>query len=221
MKVLDLFCGAGGAGMGIHQAFPNAKILGIDIKESPNYPFDFVKADANEFPTKGFDFIWASPPCQRYSVLSHLASKSHKALVPEVRKRLIESGVPYAMENVVGAPFKNPVTLCGSHFGLKTKDGHQLRRHRIFETSFPITCTLSCNHTSPTIGIFGSKARDTAQEKRHYSKPKATRGNPHGINISLKEAQAAMGINWMGFKELSQAIPPAYSKWIVERMFKN
>lgn len=120
-------------------------------------------------------------------------------------------------KNVPGAPLLNPVLLCGSHFGLGTKQGYQLRRHRLFETNFLIRPVGACAHKTPTIGIFGNKARNTAEEKRHYQRPKSTRGTPPDtILLSLDDAREAMGIDWMSFAELSEAIPPVYSQWIGE-----
>ena len=214
MKILDLFCGAGGAAMGLHRAFPDAEIVGVDINPQPRYPFEFIQDDALSFPLQGFDFIWASPPCQVHSALSHLANPKHEDLILQTRARLIKSGTEYVIENVPLAPLVDPIMLCGTMFGLKTGDA-QLRRHRIFETSFDCFLTPNCSHNGRTIGIFGDKARDTAAEKRHYTKPKNTRGKPPpGILFKKEEAFEAMGINWMNMKELSQAVPPAYSEYI-------
>lgn len=207
--------------MGLHQAFPDAEIVGVDIKPQPNYPFKFIQADALEFPLHGFDLIWASPPCQAHTVLKGAAwdkakyAEKHPDLIPKTRERLMASGIPYIIENVPGAPLLNPIILCGSQFNLGTNEGHQLRRHRLFEVSFKAEVPKQCHHTSPTIGIFGNKARNTAEEKRHYSKAKETRGAPPDtILLTLQQARTAMGIDWMSFAELSEAIPPAYSKWL-------
>lgn len=207
--------------MGLHYAFPEAEIVGVDIKPQANYPFQFIRADALEFPLDGFDLIWASPPCQAHTFLKGAAwnkaeyAAKHPDLIPATRERLIASKTPYIIENVPGAPLVNPITLCGSHFDLQTRDGHQLRRHRLFECSFAVDVPRQCSHRTPTIGIFGNKARNTAAEKRHYSKPKETRGKPPAsILLTLHQAREAMGIDWMSFAELSEAIPPAYAKWL-------
>ena len=211
--------------MGLKQAFQEAHIVGVDIKTQPNYPFEFHQADALAFPLDGFDFIWASPPCQAHTALKGAAwdkeayKKKHPDLVDPIRKRLQSTGKPYVIENVPGAPLLNPVLLCGSYFNLGTLAGHQLRRHRLFEANFEISVTgYQCQHTSPTIGIFGNKARNTGAEKRHYSKPKDTRGPPpKDILLTLHDARMAMGAEWMSMAELSEAIPPAYSKYIGEQ----
>lgn len=223
LKLLDLFCGAGGAGMGYHQA--GFEVTGVDIVAQPRYPFRFIQADALEYLAlhgSEFDAIHASPPCQVYSALAHLARKTHKGLIPEARELLIKSEKPFVIENVPGAPLRNPTILCGTMFGLSTSDGAQLRRHRLFETSFAVLLTPPCRHAGRTIGIFGSKGRDTGEEKRHYSKPKEDRGAPpDSILFPLEEAQLAMGIDWMNYKELSQAIPPAYTKFIGGLLLAN
>lgn len=216
MKILDLFCGAGGAGMGYSLA--GFDVVGVDINPQKNYPFEFIQGDALEYAKEHgheFDAIHASPPCQAYSCLAHLSSGKHRAMVPETRELLLAIGKPYVIENVPGAPLINPVTLCGSMFNLKTPCGAKLKRHRLFEANFNIE-PLDHDHKKGerTIGIFGDKARDTAMEKRHYSKPKETRGRPPKILFSHDYARCAMGADWMTIKELSQAIPPAYTKYI-------
>ena len=218
MKLLDLFSGAGGAAVGYYWA-GFTDITGIDDRPMPRYPFEFVQADALEYLAEHgheYDVIHASPPCQVHSVLSHLARPTHKDLIPDTRRLLLETGKFYIIENVPGAPLINPFTLCGTGFGLRTLDGAQLWRHRIFETNFDVLLVPPCNHNhnGRTIGIFGDKARDTGAEKRHYTKPKTTRGHPKSIKFSLEDAGFAMHINWMNFKELSQAIPPPYTDYI-------
>lgn len=216
-RLLDLFCKAGGAGMGYHRA--GFEVVGVDIEPQPHYPFEFHQADALEYLRahwREFDAIHASPPCQKYSTLAHLSRDTHKALIPETRHALSVTGKLYIIENVSNARkhLISPIILCGSSFGLRTNSGAQLRRHRAFETNFNVGLVSPCSHFGETIGVFGSKARNTANEKRHYSKDKLTRGTPQGIKFTLRDAQSAMGIEWMNFPELSQAIPPAYTEWI-------
>lgn len=224
MKLLDLFCGAGGAAVGYHRA-GFTEIVGVDIEPQPRYPFEFVQADALEYVAEHgskFDVIHASPPCQVHSVLAHLARPNHKDYIPETRKLLRFIARPYIIENVPGAQLKNPLVLCGTMFGLQTNCGAQLRRHRLFETSLNVLfLTPPCIHNGRTIGIFGDKARDTAAEKRHYSQPAGTRGvPPDNILFTMEDACQAMGIDWMTRAELSQAIPPAYTSWLGRQLLE-
>lgn len=151
IRLLDLFCGAGGAAMGYHRAFEAAgiehEIVGIDIVNQPRYPFTFIQGDAMEFPLEGFDAIHASPPCQGYSIMRNLPwnqDRDYPLLLLDVRQRLDSAGVPYVIENVGGARHgaKGLVKrglqehglkagfLCGQMFGLP------LYRHRYFETNW-------------------------------------------------------------------------------------
>jgi DNA (cytosine-5)-methyltransferase 1 len=222
MKLLDLYCKAGGAAKGYTDA--GFEVVGVDIEPQPNYPYEFRQCDAIEYLNshwREFDAAHASPPCQVHSVLAHLSRPTHVDWIPQTRAALIKTGLPYVIENVPGAPLLDPIILCGSHFGLKTLGGAQLRRHRLFETNINVIPQPACNHYGETIGIFGDKARNTAKEKRHYTLPKETRGVPVGIQFSLQDAQMAMGIDWMGFRELSQAIPPAYTEYIGKYLLQH
>jgi site-specific DNA-cytosine methylase len=128
-RLLDLFCGAGGAGMGYHRA--GFEVVGVDIAPQPHYPFEFHQGDALEYLAAHgheFDAIHASPPCQRYSSIQRITKNKHKwpDLVDPVRQLLIKSGKPYVIENVQGAPLRVDAFMCGSMFGLG------MIRHRIF-----------------------------------------------------------------------------------------
>jgi len=209
MRILDLFCGAGGAAVGYSRAFPGAEIVGVDLAAQPRYPFHFVQADAMTYPLDGFDLIHASPPCQRYS---DLAKRNGNAdawpdLVGPVRDRLELAGVPYVIENVEGAPLVNPVVLCGTMF-----PGLRVLRHRLFECSFPVQQLLHPAH--PLVfthdkrkGHYGALDQDTAFVQ-------VTGGG----NATVANKADAMGIDWMTGHELNEAIPPAYTHWI-GRMF--
>lgn len=201
MRALDLFCGAGGASMGLHLA--GFEVTGVDIDPQPNYPFKFHQMDALEVNPYAFDFIWASPPCQKFTAYKRRKNHvgSYPNLIPELRDYLEKSGCNYIIENVPGAPLKNPVTLCGSMFGL------DVRRHRIFEANFPIE-QLKCRHEK-------QKPRfPMATNRKNLRKTVEV-----GVwRIPLKVQQKAMGIDWMTLPELSQAIPPAYSNWIARHL---
>lgn len=201
MRALDLFCGAGGAGMGLHRA--GFEVVGVDIAPQPHYPFEFHKFDAVTYSHEGFDFIWASPPCQKHTTLAYRhKDRFYPCYIEEVRRRAISSGKPYAIENVPGAPLKATLQLCGSSFGLR------VRRHRIFETSFPVL-GLPCAHAGQgqPIDVSGTGSR------RVKPRTDGKGGNPNKPR-NLAEAREAMGIDWMSRRELSQAIPPAYSEYI-------
>lgn len=200
-RALDLFCGAGGAGEGLRRA--GFEVVGVDIKPQPNYPFEFHQTDAIAYSSAGFDFIWASPPCQAHTSLKSMYNaKTHIDMIPETRAKLTASGLLWAIENVVGAPLQNPFTLCGTMFGLGSGDDAELRRHRLFETNFGTRPSVACKHTKPlTIGVYGGHGRD---RRRTFSTQ----------DFSIERRREAMGIAWMNGQELSQAIPPAYSEFI-------
>lgn len=186
--------------MGLSRA--GFEIEGVDIK-ALSYPFKLHVADAMTFPLEDYDFIWASPPCQAHTTLkARHQDREYPCYIAAIRERLKASGVPYVIENVVGAPLIDPVQLCGSSFGLK------VRRHRLFEASFPIL-QLPCAHEAQgrPIDVSGTGAR------RVKPRTDGKGGNPNKPR-NLDEARDAMGIYWMSRKEISQAIPPAYSEYI-------
>lgn len=202
LRLLDLFCKAGGASMGYHRA--GFRVVGVDIEPQPRYPFEFHQHDAMTFPLDGFDVIHASPPCQRYSAINRGMKTSHKYpdLVSAVRRRL--EGRMYVIENVVGAPLMQPITLCGSHFGLSSGN-MWLRRHRWFELPV-LLLAPSCEHPNGlSIGVYGNGTNKWHRDLL-------------GRNITVAEQREAMGIDWMTRAELTQAIPPAYTEWIGRRL---
>lgn len=224
-RALDLFCKAGGAAMGLYQA--GFDVVGVDIEDQPRYPFEFFQCDALSFldagGAEGFDFIWASPPCQRYTSLRSMpnARNDHPDLVAPTRERLRDSGLPYTIENVGGAPLlSGSIMLCGTMFGLGVKEANaELRRHRFFECSFAIL-TPACRHSRQVVGVYGG---DGPHYDRPPRRPKTVGvwGSAGGYShrdgaqqFSTTERSEAMGIRWMTGKELSQAIPPAYSEYI-------
>lgn len=198
-RLLDLFCGAGGAAMGYHRA--GFDVVGVDIKPQPHYPFEFHQGDALTFPLDGFDATHASPPCQAY-VRSGMVAKDgrHPALVPQTRSRLMESGLPWVIENVPGSPLRIDVMLCGSMFGL------DVRRHRWFETHPPMApWTLACDHSRPITGVYGHP----------HGKGGAWRNGKRPMLPSDATTWAsAMGIDWMAPSEIALAVPPAYTEHI-------
>ena len=207
-RLLDLFCGAGGAAMGYYRA--GFDVVGVDIVNQPRYPFTFVQGDALEYCAAHgheFDAIHASPPCQAYSITRSIHHNDHPAMIEDTRDVMITTGKPYVIENVVGAPLRNPLMLCGSMFV-----GLRVYRHRLFECNpqmfmAPATC-------------------------HHAFKMPASKGQYHklngdnfvtcvGHNFNAADGRIAMGIDWMTRDELSQAIPPPYTEYIGHQLLQH
>lgn len=213
-RLLDLFCGAGGAAMGYHRA--GFEVVGVDINPQPNYPFEFIQADAMTFPLDGFDAIHASPPCQAYTIANNIHQKKHPELLHPTLTRLRASGMAYVVENVearrVYKEMVNPVRLCGRTFGLNVK------RHRLFETSIPLL-TPPCpkGHPGDWLLVFGQTVLS-----RGKTVGVAKGGGPviQREHQGVRAGRAAMGIEWMTRDELSEAIPPAYTEWIGRRLLE-
>lgn len=198
-RLLDLFCCAGGAGMGYHKA--GFEVVGVDNKPQPHYPFEFHQADALEYLQdhwQEFDAIHASPPCQAYSRASMQWRKSGKEypdLVKPTRDLLIKTGLPYVMENVPGAPLINPILLTGAFFGLK------VRRNRLFESNINLPFQLTQPNAKTNFKM-GRPVKDGEEI------------TPVGHFSNVAYARQQMQIDWMTQQELTQAIPPAYTEWI-------
>ena len=211
MRVLVLYCCGGGSSMGYSLA--GFDVTGVDIVKKRDYPFEQIKADALEIVKdidflKTFDLIHASPPCQGYSRAAKCSWGKISKInhIPIIRKALIKSKVPYVIENVEGSPLDSPIKLCGSMFNLK------VRRHRLFETNIIFNHELLCNHKKQgkPVGVYGSM-NDTV--KGICSKTgKEVKGG--STAKTLNEAREAMGINWLNWKDLTQAIPPTYTYYL-------
>jgi DNA (cytosine-5)-methyltransferase 1 len=207
IKLLDLFCGAGGAGTGYHRA--GFEVVGVDIQAQSRYPFEFYQADALEYLAahwQEFDVIHASPPCQGYSRTRNLKTtrKDHPMLIEPVRKALRATGKPFVIENVVGAPLINALILCGSMFRLG------VLRHRLFECNPPIYFPPSqCQHDGPVLPMWWKSRREALEAGKTFRYITVA-----GRSYLMPEARQAMGIDWMIRAELSQAIPPAYTEYI-------
>lgn len=205
-RALDLFCCAGGASMGLHRA--GFEVVGVDIRPQPHYPFEFHQADALTFPLEGFDFIWASPPCQAHTTMSNrwrgkgTAADKHPDLIPDTRERLKNADSLYVIENVAGAAaaMHEPFRLTGEMFGLG------VHRSRLFEASFPILVPLPVPRQNRPVAVYGAMDGRRLWSRKDGSELRAPR--------SMAEPSAAMGIDWMEWKELTEAIPPAYSEFI-------
>ncbi len=204
-RLLDLFCGGGGAAMGYVRA--GFEVTGIDINPQANYPFTFWQADAiralRTLVADGgpWDAIHASPPCQAYSRKATDWGRKrnhwtdHPDLLGPTRELLRKTGLPYVIENVPGAPIDAQLELCGTHFGLR------IIKHRLFEANWPLPMApASCDHSD----VYNPWA---------------------GLGRSAAKLREAMGIDWLPISggasrkagytgDLFNAIPPAYTEWI-------
>ncbi len=206
LRLLDLFCGAGGAARGYHDA-GFEEIVGVDTTPQPHYPYEFVLADAMEYPLEGFDLIHASPPCQAFTKYKNARPdlpERYPNLIPRLRQQLIKSDNMWIIENVEGSPLIKPITLCGSMFNL------DIRRHRLFESNLPLEALL-CNHKIwPPNRFPGGRSRE-----RGHARVLCRNTIEIGRwNIPLQVQQKAMEIDWTNLKELSEAVPPAYTEYI-------
>lgn len=209
-RLVDLFCGAGGASVGYHQA--GFEVVGVDIDPQPNYPFEFHQADALTFPVDGFDAIHASPPCQRYSAAAeiHNSSDQHPDLIPPTRARLNAAGVPWVMENVERSTLNTTLILCGSMFGLG------VRRHRLFESNILMLGPSCGSHKQWYATVFGGRC--IGRQRVTHAGPGKRTQTWDRFDDELATARQAMGIDWMDLHGLSESIPPAYTRWIGEQL---
>ena len=209
-RLLDLFCCAGGAGVGYSRA--GFEVVGVDINPQPNYPLPFIQADALTLDPKfiaSFCAIHASPPCQSYSDLAKRNGNADEwpRLIEPVREMLIRSGLPYIIENVDGAPLINFVVLCGTMF-----PHLRVLRHRLFEANFEIVPPPHKKH--PKCHTFDLR-------KSHYGKTDewtdfvSVNG---GGNCTIAAARDAMGIDWMTKREINESIPPAYTQLVGQQL---
>lgn len=210
--LLDLFCGAGGAAMGYHQA--GFDVIGVDIEPQPRYPFRFVKGDALDV-LAGWDLlrprptaVHASPPCQDYSagtLPQRRAGKQYVDLLEVTRRALLRVSIPWVIENVPGAPMRADYRICGCMFDLPG-----LRRERWFETSWSAYDLRSpCWHVGSAVTVSGHGATSRS------------RARIQGERQTIADWHRAMGIDWMTRDELSQAIPPAYTRFIGEQLLAH
>jgi len=205
MKLLDLYCGGGGASYGYQLA--GFDVTGIDIHPQPKYKGKFIQADALEYLRNNYykyDIIHASPPCQKYSESSmqfRKAGKQYQDLIAITRDELIKTNKPYIIENVPESPLINPIELCGSMFNLRTY------RHRLFESNIMLLVPFHKKHEIPNTQM-GRKPinGDFIQYIGHFS--------------GVKLVQEMTGLHWLGQKELAQSIPPQYTKFIGNQILR-
>lgn len=218
---MDLFCGVGGAAWGYYLA--GFDVVGVDHKKQGRYPFDFVQTDALEYmerwldsqdrdgwPDGWFDAIHASPPCLAYSDEGHRyrGSTNHPDLIKPVRDLLLQTGLPYVIENVDTAPLRNPMMLCGTMFP-------KLRviRHRMFESNVYMEAPRH-NSKHPAVYSYDKRRQGYGQLDEWKDYVTVTGGG----NCSIDAARDAMGIRWGTIRELTQAIPPAYTEYVGKRL---
>lgn len=208
-RLLDLFCGGGGCSVGYHRA--GFDVTGVDIEAHPEYPFEMVVADAMGVLADGeylrsFDAVHASPPCPRYSTItSEERRDEHPDLVPPVLAAFEESGMPWVIENVPGAPLPGgrTVMICGRAMGLRW-----FRRHRLFASSVPLMSPgCACGSERPWM-VTGDHP-----DAREYLRPD---GGTRGRKAQpVEHAQDVMGIDWMTrWDDLTDAIPPVYTEYV-------
>jgi DNA (cytosine-5)-methyltransferase 1 len=236
MKALDLFCCDGGAAMGLAKA-GFEQIVGIDINPHPNYPFDFIQADATDLPLylDSFDFIWASPPCQQFTSATNNTLKLHgnrcrhgkeyPNLIPKTRELLKKSNKPWVIENVPNAPIKKHLVLCGAMFNLETY------RHRHFEISgFRCEQPRHPNHFKKSSnGEVFCICGDTPLMPGHWGNKQKRKEGRKKLNIRVKEAGGVTKLyqNTMGIfhtenrLNIAEAVPPAYSEYIGKEFFRT
>lgn len=206
-RLLDLFCGAGGAGYGYHLA--GFDVVGVDINPQPHYPFQFVQADCMDVDVfAGIDAIHASPPCQAYTRKAanwgrkRTSWAEHPDLLGPTREKLIATGLPYILENVMGARMRPNMVLCGTQFGLR------IIKHRQFECSFPVTAPeASCDH-SDVYNPWSGKGRSA----REHREAQGTPWIPQCGGASRKAGVTG---------DLNNAIPPAFTQFIGEQLMAH
>ena len=203
LAACDLFCGGGGAAQGLKQAGFDI-VEGYDIKDQPDYPFESFIQDALDVDIEPYDFIWASPPCQHFSIGTRKHNrKNHADLLEITREKLVASGKPYIIENVPNAPLLSPVILCGTMF-----PGLKVFRHRAFESNIELEVKMLCAHK-------GHKAKERRTDNGDFF---TVAGHNTG---TMAEWSDAMGIHWMTRKQtLAEAIPPAYSEYLGKQVIE-
>ena len=204
-KLLDLYCGGGGASFGYELA--GWDVVGVDIDPQPKYRGKFIQADAIEYLKAHyteFDAVHASPPCQHYSKAAmqfRIAGKKYVDMIEITRNELIKTGLPYIIENVPDAPLLEPILLCGAMFGIRTY------RHRLFENNIELKQPKHPKHIAPNAKM-GRKPmpNEYLQYMGHFS----------GVKI----VQEFTGLHWLGQKELAQSLPPQYTRWVGKQLLK-
>lgn len=228
-KLLDLFSCAGGAGHGYSLA--GFDVYAVDIDPQPRNPHPFCQEEAvwamtvllsggslpfthksgriENLRLEDFSAAHASPPCQAFSAMKHMPdAKEHPELIEPIRELFQRIEIPWVIENVVGAPLNDAVILCGTMFNLGAA-GFSLQRHRQFETTFELDAPAECDHSKPTIGIYGGHVR--CRSTKFW---RNTGADFPGYDKKALAVEAMGGTHWMTMNQMSEAIPPAYTEYI-------
>jgi hypothetical protein len=217
--LLDLFCGAGGAAIGYQRA--GFEVVGVDQRDQPGYPGRFYQLDWED----GLELvarhaldqgdvpfvIHASPPCQGYS--PHVSSvgawdrtqgKNEARLIAAVRDAITSYGVPYVIENVMGAApeLHANLFLCGTMFGLP------ISRHRLFESSAKIEQPFH----APCSGVAARFADAKGWDRRDMTV--TGKGRRAGTSDRWREILGWPADVSASQHQLREAIPPAYTELI-------
>lgn len=206
-RLLDLFCGAGGAAMGYHRA--GFDVVGVDINPQPRYPFEFHQDDVFNYLSVApwdWDAVHASPPCQDHTTIGPRIDHGTGWMLDATRQVLAQIGLPWVIENVGAAAMRADFLLCGSMFGLRTY------RHRRFELDprIPQLLALPPHPRHRTL---------TSRNKRRSHFAQGFNMTITG-DVDLDVASACLGIDWMDAREIVQAIPPAYTEYIGRQLME-
>ncbi len=206
LKLLDLFSCQGVCGKGFEDA--GFEVTGVDLYPQPKHPGKFIQADAIEYLLENghlYDYIHASPPCQEHSTASmqfRILGKSYPDLIAATRAALISVGKPWDIENVPNAPLNNPVTLCGTMFGMP------FYRHRLFETSWGFNQPLHMAHIAKNAKMGRAvKPGEFIQFVGHFS--------------GVQYVRDLLDVQWADQYGLAQCVPPQYTKYIGEQYLKS
>ena len=220
-KLLDCYCCEGGAAKGYNDA--GFEVVGIDIVDRVNYPYQFIKGDVLELLkdkelVEQFDVIHASPPCQHYSRLKYLNDdieaweKKHVDLINPTRELLCKIGKPYVIENVVGAPLICPIKLSGSQF-----KGMYTQRPRLFESNVFIQRPIE------PVKKLGTSRLGTISETGAVSI--CGRQPLQGLNEEQTKLYYMIALGgdcqWMSLEGLTQCIPPCYTEFIGKQIIDS
>lgn len=236
-RLLDLFCGEGGAAVGYDRA--GFDVFGVDLNDDlvgrrkrrrpkplKRYPFPSVESDALAFLLDGgwrsFDAIHASPPCQMHSRMRHIAHAQGRTidrvdLIAPTRELLEATGLPYVIENVEDAPLERArsVLLCGSMLDPPL----DVQRHRLFECNWPVEPTAwPCRHKLWSYRYRSADYRGRKSGRLMKVVP-VYGGTRYRGDRELR--RAAMEIDWMTGDGLNEAIPPRYTEFVGAQLLEH